>query len=315
MTRWLLALLALAAPAASAAGPFVVTGDDGRKLTLQTDRPLRVISLAPALTEMAAAGRAAIPGPYARLVGVSSFCDFPPAVEKLPRFGGPLDPDYERILAAKPDLVLAMEMMPASAREKLVSLGAPLLFFKEPRTLLEIEGLQARLRGLFGRHCALLNGGAAGGVCGPGMGVYAPDPQLSPERIAPVASCLLLSAGQPLWVAGRGTFLDDLLKVAGCRNAAAEYPGWTAIDLERIAALKPEWIFYLGKPAPRGSPLARLVAAARIKTRVLDENEASRPGPRILLPLRRVESALGTLPPAPQAMPPPGPEIRSRHAP
>jgi iron complex transport system substrate-binding protein len=65
-------------------------------------RPVkRIVSLVPALTEMLF-----VIGAGADVVGVSSFDSFPPAVKALPRVGALLDPDVERILALRPDLVL-----------------------------------------------------------------------------------------------------------------------------------------------------------------------------------------------------------------
>jgi iron complex transport system substrate-binding protein len=64
-------------------------------------RPARIISIIPAVTEMLFAVGA---GP--QVVAVGSFDRYPPEVEKLERVGALLDPDLERILALKPDLVV-----------------------------------------------------------------------------------------------------------------------------------------------------------------------------------------------------------------
>ena len=61
----------------------------------------RIVSLVPALTEMLFAIGA---GP--QVVGVSSFDEFPDQVKRLPRVGALLDPDTERILSLRPDLVI-----------------------------------------------------------------------------------------------------------------------------------------------------------------------------------------------------------------
>lgn len=63
--------------------------------------PQRIISVVPAVTEMLFAIGAA-----PRVVGVSSFARFPPAVNALPRVGALLDPDVEGILSLRPDLVV-----------------------------------------------------------------------------------------------------------------------------------------------------------------------------------------------------------------
>ena len=64
-------------------------------------RSARIVSLVPAVTEMLFAI-----GAGAQVVGVSSYDHFPPQVEQLPRVGALLDPDTERILALRPDLVV-----------------------------------------------------------------------------------------------------------------------------------------------------------------------------------------------------------------
>jgi iron complex transport system substrate-binding protein len=61
----------------------------------------RVVSIIPATTEMMFAM-----GAGDRLVAVGSYDRFPPDVDKLPRVGALLDPNVERILALKPDLVI-----------------------------------------------------------------------------------------------------------------------------------------------------------------------------------------------------------------
>ena len=63
--------------------------------------PARIVSLVPATTEMLFAV-----GAGDRVVGVGSFDRFPPEVERIQRVGALLDPDVERILALRPDLVV-----------------------------------------------------------------------------------------------------------------------------------------------------------------------------------------------------------------
>ena len=63
-------------------------------------QPRRIISLIPAVTEMLFAL-----GAGDTVVAVSSFDKYPPEVEKLPRVGALLDPDLERVLSLRPDLV------------------------------------------------------------------------------------------------------------------------------------------------------------------------------------------------------------------
>ena len=61
----------------------------------------RIISLVPAITEMLFAM-----GAGDRVIGISSYDRFPPEALQRPRVGGLIDPDFERILSLKPDLVV-----------------------------------------------------------------------------------------------------------------------------------------------------------------------------------------------------------------
>jgi iron complex transport system substrate-binding protein len=81
--------------------PGVAAGAVAGDLQVSGSAPRRVVSLVPALTEVLFAIGA---GP--QVVAVSSYDEFPPDVKKLPRVGALLDPDSERILALRPDLVL-----------------------------------------------------------------------------------------------------------------------------------------------------------------------------------------------------------------
>ena len=83
------------------AAAFTVPDDSGTQVEFVTP-VLRVISLAPNLTELAyAAGM----GSY--MVAVSAYSDYPPAAKQLPQVGDAFRLDWERLVALKPDLVLA----------------------------------------------------------------------------------------------------------------------------------------------------------------------------------------------------------------
>jgi iron complex transport system substrate-binding protein len=67
-------------------------------------QPRRVVSIIPATTEMLFAM-----GAGDRVVAIGSYDRFPPEADKLPRVGALLDPDVERIIAMRPDLVVVYE--------------------------------------------------------------------------------------------------------------------------------------------------------------------------------------------------------------
>jgi iron complex transport system substrate-binding protein len=87
------------------------------------ERPTRIICVVPAVTEMLFAIGA---GP--QVVGVSSFERFPPEATKLPTVGALLDPDTERILSLRPDLVIVYGSQ-ADLRAQLARAGIPVFVY------------------------------------------------------------------------------------------------------------------------------------------------------------------------------------------
>jgi len=80
-----------------------------------TDVARRIVCIAPSNTEILYAL-----GAEDRIVGVSSYCDFPAQTSELPRCGGFFNPDLERILSLHPDLVLAQSFLQEDAVKALV---------------------------------------------------------------------------------------------------------------------------------------------------------------------------------------------------
>ena len=97
--RFLLCLLLFGAIHTAAA--LTVTDDSDTQVEFATPA-LRIISLAPNLTELAYAA-----GMGQRMVAVSAYSDYPPEAKQLPQVGDAFRLDWERLVALKPDLVLA----------------------------------------------------------------------------------------------------------------------------------------------------------------------------------------------------------------
>ena len=101
--------------------PFAAfTDQKGRQVTL-TRQPETIVSLSPTKTEIAFAL-----GLEERIVGVTDYCNYPPAVENIQKVGGFSDPNIEQIVALAPDLVLASSLHQEQV-EKLEALGIPVM--------------------------------------------------------------------------------------------------------------------------------------------------------------------------------------------
>jgi iron complex transport system substrate-binding protein len=168
----------------------------------------RIVSLVPALTEMLFAIGA---GP--RVVGVSSFDEFPPDVAKLPRVGALLDPDTERILSLRPDLVIVygsqtdqqQQFERAGIRTFSYRHGGIPVVLDTIRDLGTVTGQQAKATAVVGDLQARLDRIRA--------------------RVAgrPRPKVLLVFERQPktlreIYVSGGAGFLNEILQIAGGRN-------------------------------------------------------------------------------------------------
>jgi iron complex transport system substrate-binding protein len=112
------------------AGPVSAKDMRGKVVTLPA-APQRVVSLAPAVTEILFAI-----GAGGRVVGVTSYCDFPEAATRVPKIG-----DYrasiERVIARKPDLVVASASANAQVLPQLERLRVP-LFVIDTQTVAQV---------------------------------------------------------------------------------------------------------------------------------------------------------------------------------
>lgn len=189
--------------------------------------PARVVSLAPSVTEtLFALGE----GPA--VVGVSQYCDYPPAAMRLPRVGTFLTPNIEAIAALRPTLIIGPGL--ASNRREvraLEAMGYPTLTIDDD-TLDGIERGIALIGARTGRRWAAREL----------LGSIRARIEAVRTRLRGVRprSVVMLVGHQPIVAVGRGTFLDDLLRLARADNIADRAPqSWPRLSLEYIIAMRP----------------------------------------------------------------------------
>jgi iron complex transport system substrate-binding protein len=114
------------------AGTIKVTDDVGNTVMLLAPAR-RIVSLAPHAVELLFAA-----GAGAQVIATVDYSDYPPAARKIPRIGGSSGLDVERIVALKPDLIVAWASgNPRRTIEQLRSLGF-VIYLTEPRHLADI---------------------------------------------------------------------------------------------------------------------------------------------------------------------------------
>lgn len=189
----------------------------------------RVISLNPSLTAMLLAIDA-----REVLVGVDEFsARQQQSVAALPRVGGLYDPSLERVVALAPDLVLVVPSAEQRGfRERLGELGIPVLAV-DPVSFEDVATVLERIGARVGRSEAAKR--RAGAMREMRARVSA---AVAGEALVPT---VLVLQRDPLFVAGAGTFVDDMLRAAGARNLAAELDdGWPRVSREWLIAAAPE---------------------------------------------------------------------------
>lgn len=128
---------ALLLGACAAQAQIVVVDDAGE--TVRLERPARrIVSLAPHVTEQLFAA-----GAGARIVGAVEYSDYPPEARRIPRVGDNRAIDIERVLAMKPDLIVAWFHGNVGRQiDQIRSLGLP-VYYSQPRTIDDIaSGLE-----------------------------------------------------------------------------------------------------------------------------------------------------------------------------
>jgi iron complex transport system substrate-binding protein len=267
-------------------GPRHLVKDELNREIAVAPQPQRIISLAPSLTEMLFAL-----GLDHRIIGVTSYCNYPPAAKSKESVGNTLQPNLERIIALKPDLVIVTTSSQLeNFTRQLDQLQIP-VYVSNPRTVREVFASLKRLGEVTGTAA---NADKVAGELEARLNAVT-------ARVAtqPKPKTLFLVQDTPLIVPGRDTFLHDLIELAGGASITADVTGWPQFSRETAIARAPEIIIDPGHADTR--VLAEKVLRADYATtpaikqnRIirLDPDLTNRPGPRLLDALEQLARAL-----------------------
>ncbi|MBW7997380.1 MAG: ABC transporter substrate-binding protein [Candidatus Glassbacteria bacterium] len=252
------------------------------------ERPARIISMAPSITEVLFAV-----GAGDQVAGVTRYCDYPPEAATRPQVGGYLDPSYEAILSLQPDLVVILSEQETSSGKMFRELNLSVLVVehrdisgilesvttigraagREQQAAGLLENLQARMDTIRGR---VENRGR-------------------PKVLVVLGRNLSAGDLSNTYIAGSDGFYNDLVELAGGSNS---YRGRTiafpAVSAEGLHLLAPEVIIEvipnLGRTGidserfeQAWSELPGLLAADEGNVHVFVTGYAVRPGPRFIL--------------------------------
>lgn len=202
----------------------------GQTISLDSP-PEHIISLAPSLTE-----NVYLLGCVDKLVGVTIYCEFPPEAKSKEKIGTVLEPDIEKIIILRPDIVLAtQEGNKPEVVKKLRDLGIRVFVFGEKKSFSDILLSFNQLAGLLDREeiarKILKNTDRRLRAVQERIG------QLSRKKV------FIQLSVRPLITVSKDTFIDEIITLAGGSNIAyhcqMRYPIYS---LEAIVAQDPEII-------------------------------------------------------------------------
>jgi iron complex transport system substrate-binding protein len=226
-------------PAERAAPPATELRDDYGTPVVLGRVPKRIVSLNPATTEVLFAIGA---GP--RLVGRSQYDVFPDSAKLVPSVGAALRPNIESVLATHPDLVVlyaSQDNRPAV--DRLRQAGIQTVAFKndsiaqfdrDTRLLGRVTGDSARAAAVADSVMATL------------ARVRAATAQL------PHPTVFIHAWDRPIIAIGGGSFLSELIEIAGARNLYADVPTPSAtVTLEDVVKRNPDYVLASPVSAPK----------------------------------------------------------------
>ena len=262
-----------------------LTDDAGRRVVLPA-RVTRVISLAPNLTEIVFAV-----GAGDRLVGRTSYCDYPPEAKTVAEIGDTLHPSLERIIALKPQVVLISTSSQLEIFTQQLQSQNIAVFVTDPHNLEDVLRSIQQVGEMLGQK-------EQAELLVKKLRERTSAVELAVKGTQPVRVFYQVSA-EPLYTAGHDAFVTDLMRRAGASSVTADVPGaWPKYSNESALAARPEAII-LPTGGSMGSANSDVTEALRqspaaLQGRVykINDDYLTRPGPRAIDGLEAMARAL-----------------------
>lgn len=254
-----------------------ITDQLGRDIAVP-DKPQRVVSLAPSITEIVFAldqGH--------RLQGVTTYSDFPPEAVKLPKVGSYVHLDLEKIVALKPDLCIAIkDGNPRVIAQRLESLKIP-VYAVDPNNLETIMKTVLEIG-------TLLNAKGRANQLVQNMDLRIQKVKSLVAKTTHRPRVFLQIGVSPIVSAGTHTFIHELIVIAGGTNLSAGPIPYPRFSREKVLALSPEIIIITSmarsavfeKVKAEWEKWPNMPAVRNQRIYVEDSNFFDRPTPRLV---------------------------------
>lgn len=253
--------------------------------------PQRIISLAPNVTEILFAL-----GLEKRIIGVTRYCNYPEQAQTKNHIGGIVDPNLEKIIDLRPDLIIAFRGNPLRLIQRLKDLKLPVFVLEAGTTLESVFFLIKRI-GLITRREK-----EAEDLVDRLLGNLK-RMETSLKNVETRPKVFINLHGKGLWTCGKNSFLNDLvLKAKGVNIAGKVSRAWFSYNREELIHQNPDYIVVITKLKEdflrvkkwftKEAHLESIQAVQKENIYSLNEDLVTRQGPRIFEALDRLAHIL-----------------------
>lgn len=253
--------------------PLTVKDSYSREVTIEKE-PSKVISIAPNITETIYAL-----GKENKLVGRTDYCDYPAQVKSIASIGSLENPNIEKIVELKPDLIIASTHFKKDVLKKLEDLGLKVLVLYGEENF---EGAYNTIE----KVGEVLNAQAKAKEIVTNMQVKVDDVKSKVANKGTPSVYYVLGFGKTGdFTAGKDTFIDKMITIAGGKNVAQDAVGWK-YSIEKLLEKNPEIVicskyFDSKKSIKQTNGYKDLDAIKKDKLYEIDNNMLDRQGPRL----------------------------------
>lgn len=253
----------------------------------------RIISLAPSITETLFAL-----GLGEKIVGVTRFCRYPKQAGRLPTVGGFSDPQLEKIFVLHPDIVFCVNEQ-RYVCSKLFKLGIDVRYINQ-QNIADIKASIVNIAKFLGKQSAAERLVKAIDESIGDLRKIAERQEVRPSVLVSVGGDIGVGELHDLYVAGRHTYLGEVISLAGGLNSYSGGISYAKLSLERLHKLDPEIIIDILPNKNRVTlrkkawdKLGNLKAVRLKQVYVISDSFLMIPGPRVIQTLRLFGTLIG----------------------
>ena len=260
--------------------PITITDSYDREVTMESE-PSKVISLSPSITEIVYAL-----GQSEKLIGRTDYCDYPQEAANIQSIGSLTDPNIEKIVDLKPDIVIASAHFKKEVLQKLEEMGVKVVVLYGEENF---EGAYEAIE----KVGYILNAQEKAFSIVDTMKATVADVVQRVEGKQKPSVYYIVGFGEGGdYTAGNDTFIGQLIEMAGAQNAADDVEGWS-YSLERLVENNPDYLIcskndHHKEQLKTANGYKDLDSVINDRVYEIDKNMLERQGPRMADGLKEI---------------------------